>query len=223
MTAGSSWRTCGPTSPSCGPTPASSCSSWAPRSARSPSGPSPASSTGGSSTTPSTSASTASSRTSTRRTPPPPPSGPARTTARRSSGSTPTTPGATCSRSSVAGLDLDRRRTARPETWCACPTSRRSRTPTSGSGCPRPASWHEVLNTDAGTYTGSGVGNLGSVTAHEGQHGSQPAHATLVVPPLATVWFRRRLDGAGRRLSGRRVRARAQRDVARRRPARVAG
>ena len=58
-------------------------------------------------------------------------------------------------------------------------------------GLPSAGTWHEVLNTDAGTYTGSGVGNLGSVTAHEGQHGSQPAHATLVVPPLATVWLRR--------------------------------
>jgi 1,4-alpha-glucan branching enzyme len=58
-------------------------------------------------------------------------------------------------------------------------------------GLPSAGVWQEVLNTDAGTYTGSGVGNLGSITAHEGQHGSQPAHATLVVPPLATVWFRR--------------------------------
>ena len=57
-TAGSSWRTCAPTSPSCGPTPASSCSSWAARSARSRSGPSRASSTGGCSTIPSTSGST---------------------------------------------------------------------------------------------------------------------------------------------------------------------
>ena len=42
------------TSPTCGRTPASSCCSWAPSSARSPSGPSPASWTGGCSTTPST-------------------------------------------------------------------------------------------------------------------------------------------------------------------------
>ena len=57
-TAGSSWPTSAPTSPSCGPIPASSCCSWAPRSARSRSGRSRASSTGGCSTTPSTSAST---------------------------------------------------------------------------------------------------------------------------------------------------------------------
>jgi 1,4-alpha-glucan branching enzyme len=47
------------------------------------------------------------------------------------------------------------------------------------------------VNTDAATYTGSGVGNLGSVTAIEGQEGSQPSHATLVLPPLATIWLRR--------------------------------
>jgi len=52
--------------------------------------------------------------------------------------------------------------------------------------------WEEVLNTDAEGYTGSGVGNLGTVTAVDGEHAGQPAHATVVVPPLATVWFRRR-------------------------------
>jgi 1,4-alpha-glucan branching enzyme len=58
-------------------------------------------------------------------------------------------------------------------------------------GLPSAGDWREVLNTDAGIYAGSGVGNLGSVTAHEGAHDGQPAHATVVVPPLATIWFRR--------------------------------
>ncbi len=58
-------------------------------------------------------------------------------------------------------------------------------------GMPAAGVWHEVVNTDAGTYSGSGVGNLGSVTAHEGGQGGQPAHATLVLPPLATLWLRR--------------------------------
>jgi 1,4-alpha-glucan branching enzyme len=57
-------------------------------------------------------------------------------------------------------------------------------------GLPAAGEWHEVLNTDASAYTGSGVGNLGSVTAHEGHHDGQPAHATIVVPPLATIWLR---------------------------------
>ena len=58
-------------------------------------------------------------------------------------------------------------------------------------GMPAAGEWHEVVNTDAGTYSGSGVGNLGSVTAHEGGESGQPAHATLVLPPLATLWLRR--------------------------------
>jgi 1,4-alpha-glucan branching enzyme len=58
-------------------------------------------------------------------------------------------------------------------------------------GLPAAGEWREVVNTDASTYTGSGVGNLGAVTAHEGGEGSQPAHATVVLPPLATVWLRR--------------------------------
>ena len=48
---------------------------------------------------------------------------------------------------------------------------------------PASGEWHEVVNTDASTYSGSGVGNLGVVTARDGA-------ATLVLPPLATVWLR---------------------------------
>ena len=54
--------------------------------------------------------------------------------------------------------------------------------------------WTEVLNTDAAAYTGSGVGNLGAVHAVEGGHGHHPAYADIVVPPLATVWFRHESD-----------------------------
>jgi len=57
-------------------------------------------------------------------------------------------------------------------------------------GLPATGEWREVVNTDAATYAGSGVGNLGVVHAHEGGEGGQPAHATLVLPPLATVWLR---------------------------------
>ncbi|MDX6373167.1 MAG: 1,4-alpha-glucan branching enzyme [Nocardioidaceae bacterium] len=59
-------------------------------------------------------------------------------------------------------------------------------------GLPSAGQWDEVLNTDAATYTGSGVGNLGGVTAVDGEHRGQPAYADVVVPPLATVWFRKR-------------------------------
>jgi 1,4-alpha-glucan branching enzyme len=59
-------------------------------------------------------------------------------------------------------------------------------------GLPRTGVWEEVLNTDAEAYTGSGVGNLGTVEAVEGEWSGQPAHAEVVVPPLATIWLRRR-------------------------------
>ena len=65
-------------------------------------------------------------------------------------------------------------------------------------GLPAAGEWDEVLNTDAESYSGSGVGNLGSVTAVEGDWSGQPAHATIVVPPLATVWLRRRVSPVDR-------------------------
>ncbi|WP_432479621.1 1,4-alpha-glucan branching protein GlgB [Nocardioides sp. GXQ0305] len=57
---------------------------------------------------------------------------------------------------------------------------------------PSAGAWEEVVNTDAESYTGSGVGNLGTVAAVDGEHSGFPAHADIVVPPLATVWFRQR-------------------------------
>ncbi|WP_051706017.1 1,4-alpha-glucan branching protein GlgB [Nocardioides aequoreus] len=58
-------------------------------------------------------------------------------------------------------------------------------------GLPFTGEWSEVLNTDAEVYGGSGVGNLGTVTAHGEPHQGQPASASLRVPPLGTVWLRR--------------------------------
>ena len=58
-------------------------------------------------------------------------------------------------------------------------------------GLPAAGRWDEVVNTDAAAYAGSGVGNLGAIEAVEGEVDGQPAHATLVLPPLATVWFRK--------------------------------
>jgi 1,4-alpha-glucan branching enzyme len=57
-------------------------------------------------------------------------------------------------------------------------------------GLPQAGPWTEVLNTDAGVYSGSGVGNLGTVHAEKTQHHGQPASATITVPPLATLWLR---------------------------------
>ena len=56
-------------------------------------------------------------------------------------------------------------------------------------GLPFPGLWREVVNTDAGRYGGSNLGNLGGVTAKaEPSHGL-PASAEVVLPPLATVYF----------------------------------
>ena len=54
---------------------------------------------------------------------------------------------------------------------------------------PRTGQWREILNTDAPAYGGSGVGNLGMVTAKEGPHDGFPASALVQLPPLGTVMF----------------------------------
>jgi 1,4-alpha-glucan branching enzyme len=59
-------------------------------------------------------------------------------------------------------------------------------------GFPSTGTWEESLNTDAEAYSGSGVGNFGAVEAVDGEHYGWPAHADIIVPPLATVWFRKR-------------------------------
>lgn len=60
-------------------------------------------------------------------------------------------------------------------------------------GLPWAGEWSEVVNTDAEVYGGSGVGNLGTVTAHampEGErHQGQPATAAIRVPPLGSIWL----------------------------------
>ncbi len=59
-------------------------------------------------------------------------------------------------------------------------------------GLPFPGEWEEVLNTDAEVYGGSGVGNLGAVTAEDVPWQSRPASASISVPPLGAVWLRYR-------------------------------
>jgi 1,4-alpha-glucan branching enzyme len=54
-------------------------------------------------------------------------------------------------------------------------------------GLPHAGPWYELLNSDAGIYGGSGVGNLGQVEAVAGSLGDQPASASLTLPPLATL------------------------------------
>jgi 1,4-alpha-glucan branching enzyme len=52
--------------------------------------------------------------------------------------------------------------------------------------------WDELLNTDAAEYGGSGVGNLGTVTATDAAWGGMRASAVLNLPPLGTLWLRPR-------------------------------
>ena len=56
-------------------------------------------------------------------------------------------------------------------------------------GLPKPGPWIELLNTDAGDYGGSGIGNGGAVAAAgEARHGLL-ASASLTLPPLGVLWL----------------------------------
>ncbi|OGQ81853.1 MAG: 1,4-alpha-glucan branching enzyme [Deltaproteobacteria bacterium RIFOXYA12_FULL_58_15] len=57
-------------------------------------------------------------------------------------------------------------------------------------GVPRPGSWQEVLNSDAGIYGGSDIGNLGGVLAVETPHHGRPYSIEVTLPPLAAVFLR---------------------------------
>jgi 1,4-alpha-glucan branching enzyme len=57
---------------------------------------------------------------------------------------------------------------------------------------PHAGRWAEVLNTDAKSYGGSGVGNFGAVEAAEDAHGTA---AQVSLPPLGTIWLKH--DPAG--------------------------
>jgi 1,4-alpha-glucan branching enzyme len=56
-------------------------------------------------------------------------------------------------------------------------------------GLPRGASWTELLNTDSAYYGGTGVGNLGEITAEERSWHDQPFSAEVTLPPLAVLWL----------------------------------
>jgi 1,4-alpha-glucan branching enzyme len=57
-------------------------------------------------------------------------------------------------------------------------------------GLPQGGAWREVINTDAAAYGGSGVGNLGTVTADDVVWHGRPASAALRIPPLGALWLR---------------------------------
>nr|WP_242588620.1 1,4-alpha-glucan branching protein GlgB [Corallococcus macrosporus] len=56
-------------------------------------------------------------------------------------------------------------------------------------GFPLHGRYVELLNTDAGEYGGSGLGNRGQVHTEATGWDGQPASAALTLPPLSVVWF----------------------------------
>ena len=58
-------------------------------------------------------------------------------------------------------------------------------------GLPAAGEWLEVLNTDATDYGGSGVGNLGRVTAASEPWHGMPASVELTLPPLGALYLAR--------------------------------
>jgi len=57
-------------------------------------------------------------------------------------------------------------------------------------GAPRNGFWHEVRNSDAQDYGGSGHGNMGGVEAAPVPWHGQPYSLNLILPPLAAVFFK---------------------------------
>ena len=57
-------------------------------------------------------------------------------------------------------------------------------------GLPLPGKWLEVVNSDAGIYGGSNLGNFGSVIAEPKKMHNQAASAELTLPPLSILVFR---------------------------------
>ena len=56
-------------------------------------------------------------------------------------------------------------------------------------GLPRAGRWKELLNTDAGQYGGTNVGNMGVVEAEPIPWHGQPFSAEVTLPPLAALWL----------------------------------
>ena len=56
-------------------------------------------------------------------------------------------------------------------------------------GLPYQGFWREAMNSDAASYGGSNMGNLGGVTAGPSPSHGFPASATLTLPPLATLFL----------------------------------
>jgi 1,4-alpha-glucan branching enzyme len=57
-------------------------------------------------------------------------------------------------------------------------------------GLPKPGKWREVVNSDAGVYGGSNVGNMGGVIATQHKCHGKPFSAEFTLPPLSIIAFR---------------------------------
>lgn len=57
-------------------------------------------------------------------------------------------------------------------------------------GVPRGGYWQEILNSDADSYWGSGLGNKGGLQAENTPYHGQPFSLNITLPPLAAVIFK---------------------------------
>lgn len=57
-------------------------------------------------------------------------------------------------------------------------------------GVPFPGFWREILNSDAQEYGGTGVGNLGGVSAEPVPAHGMPFSLSLTIPPLAILFLK---------------------------------
>jgi 1,4-alpha-glucan branching enzyme len=57
-------------------------------------------------------------------------------------------------------------------------------------GVPRPGFYREIINTDAETYGGSNVGNLGGVRSEDVHWMGREQSILIQLPPLATLAFK---------------------------------
>lgn len=61
-------------------------------------------------------------------------------------------------------------------------------------GVPEPGYYRELLNSDAGIYGGTNIGNAGGVTAEAIPWMGQPYSLALRLPPLGAIYFKRQRD-----------------------------
>src|SRR5205807_2681549 len=57
-------------------------------------------------------------------------------------------------------------------------------------GLPRAGKWREAINSDAGIYGGSNVGNLGGVISQPSKWHNQAHSAEFTLPPLSIMAFK---------------------------------